>query len=72
MLDYNKGYLVACLLKLNDDVPNEGEMVSILQIAAEAATATCEKDGAMEAMPTLQQVRERIEARGLTWPDFVA
>ena len=67
-----QGYLVACLLKLNDDVPNEEEMVAILQIAAEAATATCEKDGAMEAMPTLQEVQKRMTARGLSWPDFVA
>ena len=67
-----QGYLVACLLKLNDEVPSDDEMTAILQIAAEAATATCEKDGAMEAMPALGEVRQRIVARGLTWPDFVA
>lgn len=47
-------------------------MTAILQIAAEAATATCEKDGAMEAMPSLNDVQTRMQARGLDWPRFVA
>jgi hypothetical protein len=56
------------LLKLDKKVPGEEDMRSILLIASEAATACCEKNGAMEAMPTILKVKARFNQRGETMP----
>lgn len=63
-----KGYLTALLLKLGNDLPSEEEMRSMLLIASEAATACCENNGAMEAMPTMSEVKARFQQRGETIP----
>lgn len=55
-------------MKLGKPIPDEEEMRSILLIAGEAATACCEKNGAMEAMPTIAEVRARFEQRGERMP----
>ena len=64
---------MACLLRLQGPIPTEDEMQVILKIACEAATATCEKDGAMEAMPAFKEVKQRLEGRGdgFVWPEFL-
>jgi hypothetical protein len=48
-------------------------MQVILTIACEAATATCEKAGAMEAMSKLDAVKQRLEGHGnaFVWPGFM-
>jgi sugar/nucleoside kinase (ribokinase family) len=56
------------LLKVGKKLPSEEDMRSILLVAAEAATACCEKHGAMEAMPTFKEVKARFNSRNETMP----
>lgn len=46
------------------DLPIAG----MLAVAGEAATACCEKEGAMESIPTLSEVRSRFSQSGRDWP----
>ena len=61
------------MLRLHGPIPTADEMQVILTIACEAATATCEKAGAMEAMSKLDAVKQRLEGHGnaFIWPGFM-
>lgn len=43
-------------------------ITAMLAVAGEAATACCEKEGAMEAIPTLSEVQSRFSQSGRDWP----
>lgn len=59
--------MTAMLMRLagSDDhaIPSAEQMQEILRISSEAATACCEKSGAMEAIPTLAEVEQRFKRR---------
>lgn len=44
------------------------QMRAMLTIVSEAATASCEKKGALEAIPHIGDVRQRFQEAGREWP----
>ena len=60
------------LLQVEERVPTLNQMKAIFTIASEAATASCENKGAMEAIPTIEEVRNRFFMRqdGAEWPSL--
>ncbi|KAM0791988.1 hypothetical protein ACM66B_007101 [Microbotryomycetes sp. NB124-2] len=64
------GYFVTMLGMLSEDPrrPTKGNVKSALQVASQAAAMCVEKDGAMESMPSLDEVRKRMVSIGEEWP----
>jgi ribokinase len=61
------GYFATLLSTLSKGSPlDSSKLKQILEIACQAAAMCCEKYGAMESVPSLREVRERI---GSSWVD---
>lgn len=61
-----QGYFATLLSQVaRDRKPSVDELEAILAVACQAAAICVESEGAMESVPTVQEVRERMGAR---WP----
>lgn len=62
------GYFAALLNKQRH--PSK-HVDSMFRIAQQASACCVEKHGAMESVPMLQEVKERIKSIGQHWPSWV-